>query len=116
MSQIEGSRAIVGTRALIDDECIAVPPLHADAREFSEVLVASNGRFMGEIHILDVVREESAGRHARVQVPRMPDSPTDRRSQGDPRSGSASTKSDRICFPNRKWNGYETSSSKVSMS
>jgi len=53
-------RTIVGTRALMKNEAIAVPPLRADEQEFSEVLVACNGRFAGEIQILDVVRQEAA--------------------------------------------------------
>lgn len=60
VSQVAGARTVVGTRALMEEEAITVPPLRADAREFSEVLVASDGRFVGEIQIKDVVREEAA--------------------------------------------------------
>lgn len=60
VSQVDGARTIVGTRALMENEAISVPPLSADAQEFSEVLVASNGRFVGEIQIQDVVRQEAA--------------------------------------------------------
>jgi len=60
VAQVDGARTIVGTRLLMEDEAVAVPPLRADAQEFSEVLVASNGHFVGEIQILDVVRQEAA--------------------------------------------------------
>lgn len=60
VSRVKGARTIVGTRVLMTDEGISVPPLRADAQEFSEVLVASNGRFAGEIQIQDMVRGEAA--------------------------------------------------------
>ncbi len=60
VAQVNGARTIIGTRTFMEDEAVAVPPLRADAQEFSEVLVASHGRFVGEIQILDVVRQEAA--------------------------------------------------------
>jgi len=60
VSQVAGARTIVGTQALMEDEAVAVPPLTDQVREFSEVLVASNGQFIGEIQIVDVVRQEAA--------------------------------------------------------
>ena len=51
---------IVGTRALMEAEGVSVPPPDAEAQESSEVLVASGGKFLGSIQIVDVVRKEAA--------------------------------------------------------
>jgi Cd2+/Zn2+-exporting ATPase/Cu+-exporting ATPase len=58
--QVNGARAIVGTRALLESEGIIPSPTGQAAQESSEVLVASGGRFLGSIHILDVLRPEAA--------------------------------------------------------
>lgn len=58
--RIEGVRAAVGTRALMEAEGVAVPPPDAKTQECSEALVASNGTFLGSIYIVDVVRKEAA--------------------------------------------------------
>jgi len=60
VAQVDGARTIIGTRALMENEAIPVPPLRTGEQEFSEVLVASKGRFVGEIQIQDVVRQEAA--------------------------------------------------------
>jgi Cd2+/Zn2+-exporting ATPase/Cu+-exporting ATPase len=58
--QVNGAPAIVGTPALLESEGIVPSTAHRDAQESSEVLVASGGRFLGSIHIVDVLRDEAA--------------------------------------------------------
>ena len=58
--QVDGARTIVGTRALLEEEAVAIPPVDAKAQESSEVMVATDGHFLGSIHIVDVVRKEAA--------------------------------------------------------
>jgi heavy metal translocating P-type ATPase len=58
--QVNGARTTVGTRALMEAEGVSVPPPDAKAQESSEVLVATNGSFLGSIYIVDVVRKEAA--------------------------------------------------------
>lgn len=57
---VDGARTIAGTRALMDAEGIVVPPPDGSLHESSEVLVASGGKFLGSLHIVDVVRKEAA--------------------------------------------------------
>jgi heavy metal translocating P-type ATPase len=58
--RVGGARAVVGNRTLMGAEGISVPAADANAEAFSEVLVAVDGRFLGAIHIIDVVRKEAA--------------------------------------------------------
>ncbi len=58
--RVDGARTTVGTRALMEAEGVSVPAADAKAQESSEVLVATDGSFLGSIHIVDVVRKEAA--------------------------------------------------------
>jgi len=58
--RVDGARAIVGTRALLESEGIMAAAPERAAQESSEVLVASGSRFLGSIHIVDVLRDEAA--------------------------------------------------------
>jgi len=50
---------VVGTQALMEAEKIELPPHTAPERASSEVMVATNGKFLGSIHIVDVLRKEA---------------------------------------------------------
>lgn len=56
---IDGLPAVVGTRALMEAEAIPLPAYETAERASSEVIVASNGKYLGAIHILDVLRQEA---------------------------------------------------------
>jgi heavy metal translocating P-type ATPase len=58
--QVSGARTIVGTRALMEAEEIAVPRLQGGEQTSSEVMVATGGTFLGSLQIIDVVRKEAA--------------------------------------------------------
>jgi Cd2+/Zn2+-exporting ATPase/Cu+-exporting ATPase len=58
--RVNGARTTVGTRALMEAEGVALPSLNGKAQESSEVLVAQDGKFLGSIYIVDVVRKEAA--------------------------------------------------------
>jgi len=57
---VDGTRTTVGTGALMEAEGVSVPPFKAAEQKASEVIVASGGRFLGSIHILDIPRKEAA--------------------------------------------------------
>jgi heavy metal translocating P-type ATPase len=59
MCEVESNRMLVGTRALLEEEGVAVPPDGYASEQFSKVMVASNGRLLGTIHIADVLRSEA---------------------------------------------------------
>ncbi len=58
--KVDGVRTMVGTGALMEAEGVSVPPLKAAEQKASEVMVATGGRFLGSIHILDIPRKEAA--------------------------------------------------------
>lgn len=58
--QVDGARTAVGTRALMEAEEVSVPPPDDKAQASSEVLVATDGKLLGSIYIVDVVRKEAA--------------------------------------------------------
>ena len=60
LCEVDGVHTAVGTRALMHDEGVAIPAEDHNSRSFSEVLVASAGKFVGAIHIVDVLRPEAA--------------------------------------------------------
>jgi P-type Cu+ transporter len=60
LCQVDGARTAVGTRALMEAEGVSVPPADAKAQASSEVLVAMDGKLLGSIYIVDVVRKEAA--------------------------------------------------------
>jgi P-type Cu+ transporter len=60
LCEVDGLPTAVGTRVLMHDEGINVPTEEDTARSYSEVMVASGGRFLGAIHIVDVLRTEAA--------------------------------------------------------
>lgn len=57
---VNGARTTVGTRALMEAEGISVPAAGVNAHASSEVLVATDGKFLGSIYIVDVLRKEAA--------------------------------------------------------
>lgn len=58
--QVDGVRTAVGTSKLMEAEGISVPPFQAAEQRGSEVIVASGGKFLGSIDIVDVPRKEAA--------------------------------------------------------
>ncbi|MBV8902360.1 MAG: cadmium-translocating P-type ATPase, partial [Acidobacteriia bacterium] len=58
--EVDGGRAAVGTPILMQDEGVAITYEEDTARSYSEVMVALNGRLLGAIHIVDVLRTEAA--------------------------------------------------------
>ena len=60
LCQVDGVHTAVGTRVLMEEEGIQVPHEENTARSYSEVMVAAAGRFLGTIHIVDVLRTEAA--------------------------------------------------------
>jgi len=58
--QVNGARTTVGTRALMEAEGVSVPPAGVNSQAASEVLVATDGKLLGSIYIVDVVRKEAA--------------------------------------------------------
>lgn len=59
LCEVEGVPTAVGTRVLMRDEGVSIPHEEDTARSYSEVLVAAAGRFLGAIHIIDVLRPEA---------------------------------------------------------
>jgi Cd2+/Zn2+-exporting ATPase/Cu+-exporting ATPase len=55
---VQGSRTIVGLRALLEAEGVAVPLEGID--DASGVMVAAGGRWLGSLRIVDVLRSEAA--------------------------------------------------------
>ncbi len=80
---------LVGTRALMEAEGVAVPPLKAAEKKASEVIVAVDGKFFGSIHILDVPRKEAGAAMSRTRGDGVPDGAAHRRSQGNRRGDRA---------------------------
>jgi Cd2+/Zn2+-exporting ATPase/Cu+-exporting ATPase len=57
--EIEGERALVGTRSFLEDEGVHVSD-PVNPTSFTEVLVATEGRLRGSIRLADVLRSEAA--------------------------------------------------------
>jgi Cd2+/Zn2+-exporting ATPase/Cu+-exporting ATPase len=57
---VNGARTIVGTHAFLAAEQISVPGGSMPAQRSSQVLVASGGKYLGSLEVLDVVRNEAA--------------------------------------------------------
>ena len=60
LCDVEGLHTAVGTRALMESEGVSVPAEAHGEQSFSEVMVAQDGRFVGSIRIVDVLRPEAA--------------------------------------------------------
>ena len=58
--QVAGVRTVVGTPALMEAEGVVVPSVDRAAEASSEVLVAADGKFLGSLQIVDVLRQEAA--------------------------------------------------------
>lgn len=69
--RVDGAPVVVGTRALLDSEQIALPQSDGNSLESSEVLVAANGNFLGSIRIVDVIRKEAAAAMRELQTMRI---------------------------------------------
>ena len=67
LCEVDGIHTAVGTRALMHDENVSVPPA-ADSQSYSEVMVAAGGRLIGAIHIVDVLRPEAAAAIAEIRA------------------------------------------------
>jgi len=67
---VNGARTTVGTRALMESEGVSVPPADGKAQESSEVLVAMDGKLLGSIYIVDVVRKEAAAAMSELKAMR----------------------------------------------
>jgi P-type E1-E2 ATPase len=65
--QVENRRTLVGTRALLEEEGVTVPPDGDGPGRFSQVLVASEGRALGAIRIADVLRAEATAAVAEMK-------------------------------------------------
>jgi len=69
ISNVEGSRTLVGTRVLLEQEGVTVPSPDGSASErFSEVMVASGGQVLGAIRIADVLRSEATAAVAEMKA------------------------------------------------
>jgi len=55
-----GEEILVGSRTLLRDRGVDIRTCPAPPREISEVLVARSGRFLGALHVADVLRPEAA--------------------------------------------------------
>ena len=64
---MDGVHTAVGTRALMEDENVSVPAA-SDSQSYSEVMVATAGRLIGSIHIVDVLRPEAAAAIAEIRA------------------------------------------------
>ncbi len=58
--QVDGTRTIVGTRVLMETEGVSIRPGDGADLESSEVMIAANGKFLGTLQIVDVLRKEAA--------------------------------------------------------
>jgi Cd2+/Zn2+-exporting ATPase/Cu+-exporting ATPase len=65
--EVEGRRTLVGTRALLEQEGVAVPADSSTSERFSEVMVASEERALGSIRIADVLRSEATAAVAEMR-------------------------------------------------
>jgi heavy metal translocating P-type ATPase len=65
--EVEGRPTLVGTRGLLEQEGVKVPPDGDASERFSEVMVASGGRVLGSIRIADVLRSEATAAVAEMK-------------------------------------------------
>jgi heavy metal translocating P-type ATPase len=65
--QVEGLQTLVGTRGLMEQQAISVPPNSNGSQRFSEVLVATGGKVLGSIRIADVLRAEATAAVAELK-------------------------------------------------
>jgi heavy metal translocating P-type ATPase len=66
--RVHGARTIVGTRTFLEEENVPLPPTSTTAQASSEILVATEGVFVGAIHIVDVLRKEAAAAMAELKA------------------------------------------------
>lgn len=64
---VDQKRTLVGTRALLEQEGVAIPADAIASERFSEVMVASEGRALGAIRIADVLRAEATAAVAEMK-------------------------------------------------
>ena len=67
LCQVDGLRTLVGTRALLEQEGLPIPEGGAESKQFSEVMVATDGRVLGSIRIADVLRSEATAAVAEMR-------------------------------------------------
>jgi Cd2+/Zn2+-exporting ATPase/Cu+-exporting ATPase len=60
MCKVDGQDTLVGTRALLEREGVAVTDAGSESDRSSEVMVATSGRALGSIRIADVLRSEAS--------------------------------------------------------
>ncbi len=65
--EVDGQRSLVGTRALLDQEGVAIPADGTPSEGFSEVMVATRGSVLGCIRIADVLRAEATAAVAEMR-------------------------------------------------
>jgi len=65
--ELNGIPTLVGTRALLLESGVELPPDGEDSGTHSTVFVARNGRYLGKIQIADVLRSGSAEAVARLR-------------------------------------------------
>jgi len=64
---VEGQRTLVGTRALLEQDGLAIPDGGPTSDQFSEVMVATGRRVLGSIRIADVLRSEATAAVAEMR-------------------------------------------------
>jgi Cd2+/Zn2+-exporting ATPase/Cu+-exporting ATPase len=67
LCEVDGLRTLVGTRALLEQEGLQIPEGGPESQQFSEVMVASDGRVLGSIRIADVLRSEATAAVAEMR-------------------------------------------------
>jgi heavy metal translocating P-type ATPase len=67
LCEVDGLRTLVGTRALLEQEGLPIPEGGAESQQFSEVMVATDGRVLGSIRIADVLRSEATAAVAEMR-------------------------------------------------
>jgi Cd2+/Zn2+-exporting ATPase/Cu+-exporting ATPase len=58
--RVNGAQTVVGTRALLESFEITVPARQSDEQVTSEVFLGVNGKLLGSLRIVDVLRQEAA--------------------------------------------------------
>ncbi len=65
--EVDGQHTLVGTRALLEQEGLAIPADGTASDRFSEVMVATGGSVLGSIRIADVLRAEATAAVAEMR-------------------------------------------------
>jgi heavy metal translocating P-type ATPase len=65
--EVDGHRTLVGTRALLEQHGVPNPEDGTASEQFSEVMVATQGRVLGAIRIADVLRAEATAAVAEMR-------------------------------------------------